>query len=236
VDLTRTFDGPELNTEYLFGLFTNLALNPDVATLLGYPVSYEIVHFTANQNIASASTIIMFNFTIINAVIPVEIDTWNMWNAEGQVLQYDATFRWFQYLVDTLIGAAMPLLNATTPQQTIGILQQALSSGICNTHQTYCTGSNQQYSNFTDCFSFLTKTIRFGAAYELGKNTLLCRMVHENMIPFRPEVHCPHIGPSGGGMCVDDATYAQKVLQPYFTNAPFIPYGYESTNATIAAM
>lgn len=56
VDITRTFTGQELNTEYLFGLFANIAASPDEFTLLGVPLAYEITHFAASQNIASAST------------------------------------------------------------------------------------------------------------------------------------------------------------------------------------
>jgi len=32
--------------------------------------------------------------------------------------------------------------------------------------------------------------------------TVLCRSVHKNMVSFRPQVHCPHIGPTGGAMCI----------------------------------
>jgi hypothetical protein len=85
----------ELNTEYLFGLWAYIALNPNATTLLGVPMSYDIVHFTANQNIASASVIIDFHITLINMTLPIEIDIWTMWDARGQVIQYDATFRWF---------------------------------------------------------------------------------------------------------------------------------------------
>ena len=56
VDITRTFTGQELNTEYLFGLFANIAAAPNEFTLLGIPLAYEITHFAASQNIASAST------------------------------------------------------------------------------------------------------------------------------------------------------------------------------------
>ncbi|CAC9889094.1 unnamed protein product, partial [Aureobasidium pullulans] len=45
VDATRDYAGRELNTEYLFGLFANIALNPDAFTLLGYPINYT---FTSN--------------------------------------------------------------------------------------------------------------------------------------------------------------------------------------------
>ena len=48
-----------------------------------------------------------------------------------------------------------------------------------------------------------------------GRDTLLCRMVHQNMVPLRPEVHCPHIGPSGGGYCVDTPSYAGTVGSNY---------------------
>lgn len=59
-----------------------------------------------------------------------------------------------------------------------------------------------------------------------GRNTLLCRMVHQNMVPIRPSVHCPHIGQGGGGYCDDDMSYMQTVTEPYFTNYPF-EYGCE---------
>ena len=54
-----------------------------------------------------------------------------------------------------------------------------------------------------------------------GQNTLLCRMVHQNMVPLRPAVHCPHIGPSGGGYCIDTPSYADTVGANYFSNYKF---------------
>ena len=59
VDITRDFNGSELNTEYLFGLFANLANSandPNAFSLLGIPTAYEIVHFVAAGNEAWAST------------------------------------------------------------------------------------------------------------------------------------------------------------------------------------
>lgn len=55
----------------------------------------------------------------------------------------------------------------------------------------------------------------------IGQNTLLCRMVHQNMVPLRPAVHCPHIGPSGGGYCIDTPSYADTVGANYFSNYKF---------------
>ncbi|KAF8866304.1 hypothetical protein BDZ45DRAFT_735581 [Acephala macrosclerotiorum] len=225
IDITRTFDGVELNTEYLFGLFANLAANPDSLSLLGVPVSYEVLHFAANEYITSSATRFVFNFTSLGIVLPVEIDGWHTWNEKGQLTQYDASFKYWQWMVDTVIAAAAPLLNTTTPAATMSALTSGLAASICATSTEYCTGTNLQYANSTACYEYLTSDVRFGEAYEAGRNTLLCRMVHQNMVPYRPDVHCPHIGPTGGGMCTDDMTYVSTVNSTYF-KIPFIPYGY----------
>jgi hypothetical protein len=108
VDITRTFEGRELNTEYLFGLFSNLAANPNSISLLGYPLSYEILRFTANEYITSAAVRFQFNFTSLSLgglIVPVEIDIWNTYNAAGEITQYDATFRYWQWMFDYVIGS-----------------------------------------------------------------------------------------------------------------------------------
>ncbi|KAL8949948.1 MAG: hypothetical protein Q9222_003980 [Ikaeria aurantiellina] len=226
VDITRTFDGRELNTEYLFGLFANLAAATDGGiSLLGVPLSYEVLHFAASQNIASALTRFQFNFTALNLVIPLQIETWNTYNAQGEITQYDATFRYWQWTVDYLIQAAGKQFRTNSAQDTVKALTAAIAQSICGTSQRYCNGTNVQYQSEQECLGFLTREVRFGQAYELGKNTLLCRMVHQNMVPFRPDVHCPHIGPTGGGYCDDDESYLDTVNVNYFTNAPFIPFG-----------
>jgi hypothetical protein len=40
------------------------------------------------------------------------------------------------------------------------------------------------------------------AVTDVAEDNLLCRQLHVPMVPLRPEVHCPHIGPSGGDMCI----------------------------------
>lgn len=237
IDITRTFNGRELNTEYLFGLFANLAAAaPGSVTLLGVPLSYEILHFAANQNIASSLTRFQFNFTALNLIVPVEIDAWNTFNAQGQISQYDATFKHWQWTVDYLLQAAAKKFLTPTKEATVTLLTQAIAKSICQTSMTYCNATNTiQYKTSEECFAFLTSKVRFGEAYELGKNTLLCRMVHQNMVPFRPEVHCPHIGPTGGGYCVDDKDYQMTVMENYFTNSPYVPYGYKAASAPPAS-
>jgi hypothetical protein len=178
----------------------------------------------------------MFNFSSFNIVTPIELDAFFTFNAQGQVSQYDITFRWFDFLQASLIERGMQLFNFSSLAELISTVTLKIANSICDTHDNYCIGSLQQYANRTECMDFLTHKIRFGAAYELGRNTLQCRDLHQFMLPLRPSVHCPHIGPTGGGMCVDAVTYAQKVLEPLYTNVPMVPYGLQSPNATIAAM
>lgn len=218
VDITRNFDGAELNTEYLFGLFSD----PNAISLVGIPISYEITEFVAYDRAAAASTIITFNATTFGKVLPVTIDTFIAWNDERKIWQYDATFRWFDWLLDTLFAAVASRIGATNTDQAVQFVTKTLANSICKTAQDHCTGANQQYPNMDACLQFLTQKIRFGKAYELGQNTLLCRSVHEQMVPLRPAFHCPHIGPSGGGMCNDDLTYTDVVLQKHFTNTAFV--------------
>jgi hypothetical protein len=87
IDATRTFDGRELNTEYLFGLFANLASTSTSLSLLGVPISYEILKFSANKYVSSAATRVMFNISSLGLIVPIEIDTWIAWNSLGQMTQ-----------------------------------------------------------------------------------------------------------------------------------------------------
>jgi hypothetical protein len=235
VDVTRDFVGRELNTEYIFGLFASLAESGDT-NFLGIPISYEIIHFAASQNVVASSAIVMFKFSTFDMVVPVEQIGFMTFNALGQVSQYDVTFRWFDFLQASIIERAMQMLNISSVADVISFFTLKFATAICDTHDKYCTGSNKQYVNHAACMDFLTHQIRFGASFELGRNTLQCRNLHQIMLPLRPSVHCPHIGPTGGGMCADDSTYAQKVLEPLFMNSPMVPYGLQSPNATIAAM
>jgi len=234
VDVTRNFNGRELNTEYAFGLFANIALNPNSFTLLGIPTDYQVIHFAANQNVIALSLIIDFNITALGLLSPVEVIFWATVNAQGQVSQYDATFRYLPWQFSSLIDLGKKQLNMSTNAEVQAALGAKLATSICGVAQQFCVGHNQQYESHDECYNYLTEEIRFGAAYELGRNTLLCRMVHQNMVPYRPGVHCSHIGRTGGGFCEDDMSYSEVVRQGLYLNAPFVPYGYQNADEAIA--
>jgi len=159
------------------------------------PLSYEILHFAANQNIVSASTKFvnihfpsmtqstdisglgrfMFNFTALNLVLPLRIDSWNTYNAAGEISQYDATFVWWDWAVTTVLQAAAPVLGANSTAVVQHKLQHALAESICGTAMQYCNGTNVQYPSGSQCFEYLTTKVRFGQPWELGTSPrILC--------------------------------------------------------------
>jgi len=111
-----------------------------------------------------------FNFPLLKGLpVPLQIETWNAFNDKGEVSQYDATFKWWQWTVDYLLGTAAQASNSTLAQITASATQ-LLAQSICTTAQTYCNGTaNSQYQSMDACKNFLTTQIRFGEAYELGK-------------------------------------------------------------------
>ncbi|KAH7108662.1 hypothetical protein B0J11DRAFT_586837 [Dendryphion nanum] len=212
---TRNFAGRELNTEYIFGLF----IPSKSVSIIGQPGMGEIIQFTANQNIAAASTRVPFTFPQFgNKTLPVVIDTWIAWNDKGEIIQYDATFKWFAHLVQTLIFSLDSDHVAAG-----GKAVNAIVHSICTAHTQHCVGGNQQYADEAECADFLKNRIRVGQPFEMGMDTLMCRSLHEHMIKFRPDVHCSHIGKTGGGMCDDHTSYSERVEENYFTNTPWIP-------------
>ncbi|KAB2576609.1 Secreted protein [Lasiodiplodia theobromae] len=278
VDITRTFTGIELNTEYLFSLFAQLSRTRSF-TLLGIPTSYTVTHFAgwippstspspSNSSTPSSSAIassaILMNFTSpthfwsgddanddeANDTFTLEIHAWTLFDAAGRVQQYDATFRhWPAFIASTLSRVARRPRFAGNVSAVVAHATAELAATICAEHEAHCTtdisttgedeghdggsgsgGSNnetnsnrngsrrnnRQYSSEEECVRFLTREVRFGASHEMGLDTLLCRMVHSPMVALRPEVHCPHVGPTGGDMCTDALDYGERIDQGFW--------------------
>jgi hypothetical protein len=190
----------------------------DSLSIIGNPYEYEIIQFAAVQNIASATTRVNFTFPAFNNIsLPVVINTWMTWNSAREITQYDVVFKWFGNLFQTLIAS----MGGST-EEASRVTVDKIATSICNSHTQYCNGGNTQYSSWDKCYSFLTENIRVGQSFELGMNTLMCRSVHELMVRYRPGVHCPHIGPTGGGECDDSESYIDKAREQLDTNSPWI--------------
>ncbi|GMM35202.1 hypothetical protein DASC09_025270 [Saccharomycopsis crataegensis] len=222
VSLTRDFEGDELNTEYIFGLFSNVF---EVKfRMVGIPLNYTMLNFLYDDMKAISSVNVEFYIPQADFYIPIQIDLWFVLvktNGYLQIAEYDGIFRNFdrayeetnayvQELIGEEYGSLYP--NKTSLEIYTGL---AIES-ICEVHQEYCLGENQQYSSYETCVAFLS-TVRLGQGFEGGRDTIFCRNLHQVMLPFRPAVHCPHIGPTGGDMCTDTDTSYNEIVDTYST-------------------
>ncbi|ODO11658.1 hypothetical protein I350_00442 [Cryptococcus amylolentus CBS 6273] len=204
-DLSTNFDGRELSTEYLFGLFVNNAEDPDDPSPFGIPISYNVTSLLVQHEFIAASIKFMFHYPILNKIYPIQIDAFIRVNEKGEIQQYDASFRRWAWATDVIIPELLPHMaqRLSLPvENTSLVLREYLSRKICNTAVTYCTGDDQQYDDYDSCMDFLN-TKKTGEWYRMGEDNLVCRHLHVPMLSLRPTTHCPHIGPSGGDMCID---------------------------------
>ncbi|ODO07179.1 hypothetical protein L198_00758 [Cryptococcus wingfieldii CBS 7118] len=212
-DLSTNFDGRELSTEYLFGLFVNNAEESDDPSPFGIPISYNVTSLLVQHEFIAASIKFMFHYPVLNKTYPIQIDAFIRVNEKGEIQQYDASFRRWAWATDVIIPELLPHMaqRLSLPvTNTSLVLREYLSRKICNTAATYCTGDDQQYDDYDSCMDFLN-TKKTGEWYRMGEDNLVCRHLHVPMLSLRPTTHCPHIGPSGG-----DIDYEQVVLASHF--------------------
>jgi hypothetical protein len=67
-----------------------------------------------------------------------------------------------------------------------------------------CTGDNAQYSSEAECLDYCNNVGNWqdGAKGDTEGDTIACRIYHGNAPAIADAaLHCPHAGPSGGGVC-----------------------------------
>lgn len=92
-------------------------------------------------------------------------------------------------------------MNITDWDDDAWLIHHYMSHQTCVGAQAFCHGDNKQYQSYDDCMHFLTKK-KVGEMYRLGDDNLACRFLHVGMLELRPSIHCDHVGPSGGDMCI----------------------------------
>jgi len=82
----------------------------------------------------------------------------------------------------------------------------------CDLIQHACTGNNQQFSSVSACQTACAGYSTAGTPGATSGNTVQCRIYHAGVagtnIAQNAALHCPHAGPSGGGVCVSTTTGA----------------------------
>jgi hypothetical protein len=198
------FEGPVNTEEYFYGL------SPVPNQVSPYIIaSGELTSFASSGDVAATQYI--FRFQNINNASDfrnlIQTGFWRF-NSVGQIEQYDLALL---NLYEWLASQGADYRQFAFQVQTI--------LGVCTVHSQFCLGANKQYNSTLQCIAFLW-SIPFGTPDNYYTNTVACRTIHVLLIPFRPEVHCPHIGPTGGGKCIDQP-YQQKWFSGFFAPGTF---------------
>ncbi|KIY67913.1 hypothetical protein CYLTODRAFT_422120 [Cylindrobasidium torrendii FP15055 ss-10] len=218
VDVTTTFEGKELNIEYVYGLFVNLE-KYNTTQILGKPKAFTVQSLIVQPPIVYASVILDGLYPTIDYHLPCQLDLTLDYNDKMQIQSYDAVFRRYpqaiQYVTPKLGPAIAKELNKTysTATELKALLAQRVIVDTCTEHEQYCVGDNKQYESYQACAGYLS-SIEFGEIWGAGLNTTICRYIHKYMLSYRPDVHCAHVGPSGGDMC------SRTRLRGYYQHLP----------------
>lgn len=194
------FSGLNDSLEYFFAI--SIPIPPNYS---GFSKA-DVVQFSSECPEVAASTVYLETSLFIpNRTQPAvstlkEVAFWNF-DENGAVLFFDA---WIPNLSEW-ISVTRGGIDIYSPE-----VQQGTIAGICQTSAARCTGPNQQYESFEDCVQTLSgKT--YGNYDNVWGDNVVCRSIHTLLTATRPDVHCAHIGPSGGGKCID-IPYADKYI------------------------
>ncbi|KAJ7114935.1 hypothetical protein C8R44DRAFT_629759 [Mycena epipterygia] len=190
------FFGFQDSFEYFFGL----APVPTGIPPNGVFTNATLVEFVSGCPEVAASTVYLTASTINadNSTGPFlttlkEVAFWHF-DEEGAVLKYDAWIPSLDRYYNTVHGVGFDLYSPAGMNVTI---QQ-----ICGLQAQTCVGNNTVYDGVADCVQTLTAKT-FGRLDEAWGDNVVCRLIHVLLTKIRPEVHCPHVGPTGGGKCID---------------------------------
>jgi len=102
------------------------------------------------------------------------------------------------------LGWALDGDSATNPATRLANIERICTILVVN--PGFCPPSEDPegyYSSFDDCVNFMSNNITYGTWAHANSNTVICRSLHTILTAFRPAVHCPHAGKTGGMACVD---------------------------------
>ncbi|PVH70810.1 hypothetical protein DL98DRAFT_617937, partial [Cadophora sp. DSE1049] len=184
------FTGFEDSIEYFF------ALEPVPSPLL-YAVisSAKIVEFSSRYPEVAAS-VVYLETRINSASLPnqgqylstlKQVVFWRF-DDKGAVLSYNA---WIPNL-NLWVGGQVDFANLSVQAETI--------QNLCPVIQRRCTDANKQHNDVAQCVSTLAAK-PFGNYDEVWQDNVVCRSIHVVLTLVRPQVHCPHVGPTGGMKC-----------------------------------
>ncbi|KAJ3298660.1 hypothetical protein HDU79_008153 [Rhizoclosmatium sp. JEL0117] len=189
-----TFTNAMDTIEYQFGIFGNQDSRDTAAAIIPVISAFEIKAFVVSGNVAGASIDYTMLDLVTKATYPLRVQGFFRLDSAYNIVGYDVQVQ------NTGLFYAKVGLN--TPKW---LEQPVLAGLVCDSVAKACTGVDQQYNaqGKPDCFNFLSSVVPFGDNNQVQGDSLACRSIHVNLAFLRPDIHCPHVGPTGGMMCVD---------------------------------
>jgi hypothetical protein len=210
------FDGFEGVVEYFYGFVANPGLrvtNIDYRQIsaTGNTVSAKANLWLVSLDPASSgnhppaiwnlTTYAFFTFDSNDLIISIDVDVPNL----GAILD---------------IPDSQPQAAELRYNQTIGVCALMTMAtpffpnpnGTCGHLADVWTGANP-FARFQSCVYFMN-SIPYGTRTYHQSNTFVCRSLHTSLTFFRPDPHCYHSGPTGGGRC-QDTPYENFYLKDY---------------------
>ncbi|KAL0218063.1 hypothetical protein RCL1_008911 [Eukaryota sp. TZLM3-RCL] len=241
VDITTTFQGFELNVEYIWGVLS-IGQHPILGPLSPFNAfeSYEIMGFASSGNVASG--VVLFKHiagpgtSVVNLFLRI--------NDEGEIEAYDAIFvRQYPFFrfgararIDALppaelaqlmalSGVSQEMMDECPNDSLLKLSQQSFARFVCTAHEVYCKAEYDQFPN-NDCFSVYggpNPIVPLGHFDEVHSNTTICRAIHAAMTPYAPAVHCPHLA-IDTHVCMNENPFVYVAqFTDYFERNTFIP-------------
>lgn len=208
VDPVGVFKGFQDSIEYFFALAPVPQGNAASAAITGY----QITEFTSACPGVAASVVYLF-CNVVNpgspdhgkALAPLKQIAFWKFDDDGAVLKYDAWIANLNSWLETTLAGRI-----SNTQYQMQSIQQ-----ICAATQMRCTGPNAQWTSMDECVSVLSQK-PYGTYDEAWGDHVVCRSIHLVLTLSRPDVHCAHVGPTGGGKCVNvpynDAYFSDESL------------------------
>lgn len=175
--------------EYFYGLTpNNITFDTMPASII---VGVHMTQFIADIEQKKASTTINYQIALTSnpSVVISNATQTGFWRFDDQdkIVEYQL---WNPLYSLSSRGGRFD----ANPQKTI--------NDTCSRHERFCLGDNKQYESFDACVAFLSAK-PFGQPDVFTADNVICRNQHATLIKLRPEVHCMHVGPTGGGFCQD---------------------------------
>ncbi|CAL8576050.1 hypothetical protein XPA_001941 [Xanthoria parietina] len=192
------FTGFDDSTEYFFAL-APIPRPP----LYGVFSDVRVVEFTSGCP-SVASSVVYFRTTVLNPngtnngqylTTLKQVAFWEF-DKQGAIIKYDAWIPSVRLYSAISSGRGNTVAPPSREAQATAIKQ------LCTTAQSLCMGNNTQYATNDDCVKTLAAK-PFGDGDNIWADSVNCRQIHILLARIRPDIHCPHVGPSGGGKCVD---------------------------------